>query len=318
MSPLQAREKDTHAASRVVDIDGHRLVLTELESPAWAKAAASKADLLTYYLDVADELLPFLRGRPSSVVRRVDDGLEHWIFDRSAGSGLPAWIPKCQARPEFSGGTVEAAVVNGRATLAHLVNAGCLAFHPWSATSQFADRPDQMLFDVDPTEIAFREVRNAALLLRDLLARYRIRSWVKTTGGRGLHVMVPLRAVHSFEDVRAVAALIARAARTREPKLFTFETRRSRRRGRILVDVECNRSGASLVSPFSVKPDSGLVSTPLEWSDLERALYPEDFPLGTVQARAGQIARPFRDFFDDAQSLEQALDTVEARERRRA
>jgi bifunctional non-homologous end joining protein LigD len=320
MSVIQAREGDAPptGTSRVVDIDGHRLVLTELEGPAWVDAAASKAELLTYYLDVADEMLPFLRGRPSSVVRRVDDGLQQWVFDRSAGSGVPSWISRCQVRPEFSVGPVEAVAIDNRAALAHLVNAGCLAFHPWSATCQVPDRPDQMLFDVDPTEIAFREVRNAALLIRDLLARQRIRAWVKTSGGRGLHVMVPLRPMHSFDEVRAAAEFIARAARAREPKLFTFEKRRSRRRGRILVDVERNRSGSSLVSPFSVKPESGLVSTPLAWPELERAIYPEDFPLPTVSARAVQLGLPLRDFFEEPQSLEGLLQGVEARARRRA
>jgi bifunctional non-homologous end joining protein LigD len=302
----------------VVDIDGHRLVLSDLEAPAWPDATVSKADLLTYYLDIADEVLPFLRGRPTSVVRRAEDTLQRWVFDRSAGRGVPPWVSRCQVRPDFAAAPVEAAVVDDRAALAYLVNAGCLGFHPWSATCQVADRPDQLLFDVDPTEIAFREVRNAALLLRDLLARHRIRSWVKTSGGRGLHVMVPLRATHSFEDVRAAAEFIARAARTREPKLFTFEKRRSRRRGRILVDVERNRSAASLASPFSVKPDSELVSTPLAWEDLERAVYPEDFPLATVRARAGQLGTPFRDFFEQPQSLEPLLAAATARERRRA
>jgi len=285
-----------NSTTRVMDVDGRRLILTDLETPAWPEAAVSKAELLTYYLGVADDLLALLRGRPSSVVRR-SEGLSSWIFDRNAGAGI---------------------VVEERAAIAQLVNAGCLGFHPWGATCQAADRPDVMLFDVDPTEIAFREVRNAALLLRDLLGRYQVRSWVKTSGGRGLHILVPLAPMHSFEDVHAAATLIARAARAREPKLFTFEVRRARRRGRILVDVERNRPGAALISAFSVKPESGLVSVPLEWTDLERAVYPEDFPVGAAQARVAEIRAPFRGLFDRPQSLEPLLDAVRARERRRA
>ena len=118
------------------------------------------------------------------------------------------------------------------------------------------DRPDRMVFNLDPTEIGFREVRQAALLVRDLLARHHVRSWVKTSGGSGLHVMVPLRPVHGFDEVRAAAAFIGRAARAREPKLFTGEVRPARRRGRIRIDVERNRAGAALVSAFSVRPTS--------------------------------------------------------------
>ena len=110
---------------------------------------------------------------------------------------------------------------------------------------------------------------------------------MKTSGGRGLHLLVPVRAVHSFDEIRSAASLIARTARTREPKLFSFEMRRSRRRGRILIDAERNRPGASLISPFSVKPESGLVSMPLQWAQLERAIYPEDYPV-----RAGRAGAP--------------------------
>ena len=281
------------ATVRLMDVDGRRLILSDSDAPAWPEATVSKAKLLNYYLGVADDLLVFLRGRPSSVVR-LHEGLTPWVFDRSGAGNIAE-----------------------RAHIAQLVNAGCLGFHPWSATCQAADRPDLMLFDVDPTEIAFREVRNAALLLRELLGRYQLRSWVKTSGGHGLHVLVPLAPSHSFEDVHAAASLIARAARTREPKLFTFEVRRSRRRGRILVDVERNRPGAALISPFSVKPDTGLVSTPLEWPDLERATYPEDFPLSSAQARVAEIGAPLRQFFDHPQSLDPVLEAVQARERRR-
>jgi DNA primase len=99
---------------------------------------------------------------------------------------------------------------------------------------------------------------------------------------------------------------------------MTFEVRRSRRRGRILVDVERNRAGAALISALSVKPESGLISAPLEWTDLERPVYPEDFPVTTAPDRLADMGAPFRGLFDHPQSLEQLLEAVQARERRRA
>ena len=304
--------------SRVLEIEGRRLILTDMESPAWSGSDVSRADLIAYYLEVADLVLPFLRNRPSGLMRRNPESLEGWMFDKGPGPTVPAWISRCSVREEFAPTPTERIVIDGPAALAALVNVGCLSFHPWASTCKVLDRPDQMLFDVDPTDIAFREVRNAALLVRDLLARYGIRSWVKTSGGRGMHVMVPLRPQHSFADVHAAAGLIARAARTREPKLFTFEMRRSRRRGRILVDIERNRMGAALVSPFSLRPESGLISAPLMWQHLERPMYPEDFTMRAAQERAAEIGEPFRDFHEHAQSLEPLLDAMRARQRRSA
>jgi|SRR5262245_5868559 len=328
-APQQADEETRHASrrpregipavtSRLLDIEGRRLVLTDVESPAWSGAPLSRADLLAYYLEVADLLLPFLQERPASVARRTDEGLDTWTFDRRPGRALPVWIARCQTREEGSLSVIEGLVVDSRAALAALVNAGCVSFHPWSSNCHALDRPDQMLFDVDPTEIAFREVRSAAMLLRELLARYGIRSWVKTSGGGGVHVMVPLHARYSFAEVHAAAALIARVARTREPKLFSFEVRRSRRRGRILVDIERNRMGVALMSPWSVRPDSGLISAPVEWSRLERPLYPEDFPMEASRGRLDELGAPLRDFFAQPQSLQTLLDAANGRRRRSA
>jgi bifunctional non-homologous end joining protein LigD len=171
------------------------------------------------------------------------------------------------------------------------------------------DRPDQLLFDLDPTEIAFREVRNAALLLRELLALYKVRAWVKTSGGRGVHVMVPLTPTHSFEQVRTAAELITRLARSREPSLFTLDMRRARRRGKILIDVHRNHRGATLVSPYCVREyAAATVSTPLEWAELERALYPEDFHVRNIQDRLARVGDPFASFFAQPQSLAPLLE----------
>ena len=204
-----------------LDIDGRRVRVADPDAPMWPGSSLTRADVLLYYLDVARELLPCLSRHPSSVMVRRAEGLEGWCFQRGLLPGLPAWIPRCRGWDELRMSSVECALVEERAALAHLVGAACLSFHPWNARAEALDRPDRMVFNLDPTDIGFREVRHAALLVRDLLARYHIRSWVKTSGGAGLHVMVPLRPGHGFAEVRAAAALVARAARAREPKLFT-------------------------------------------------------------------------------------------------
>jgi bifunctional non-homologous end joining protein LigD len=204
-----------------------------------------------------------------------------------------------------------------RAALVHLVNLGYISFHPWSCTVDAIDRPDQLLFDLDPTEIAFREVRNAALLVRELLGLYKIRAWVKTSGGRGLHVMVPLAPSYSFEQVRTAAETITRLARTREPSLFTLDMRRARRKGKILIDVHRNHRGATLVSPFSAREyTTATVSMPLEWPELERALYPEDFNVRNTRERLRRAGNPLAGFFTHPQSLAPLLEGGRARRAR--
>jgi bifunctional non-homologous end joining protein LigD len=301
---------DRVLGTRVLDVDGRRLILNHADEVLWKDDGLTKGDLVDYYLAMADHVLPFLAHRPVSVLRTPDAITGECSYQRTAPPGLPAWIATRRVRSEHAAlGYAEYLIGADRATLAYLVNLGALSFHPWSCTIDALDRPDQLLFDLDPTEIAFREVRNAALLLRELLALYKVRAWVKTSGGRGLHVMVPLTPTHSFEQVRTAAELVTRLARSREPSLFTLDMRRARRRGKILIDVHRNHRGATLVGPYCVREyAAATVSTPLEWPELERALYPEDFHVRNIQDRLARVGDPFASFFAQPQSLAPLLD----------
>ena len=300
--------------SRVLDIDNRRLLLTNPDLPLWPEETLTREDLIAYYLDVADRMLPFLRNRPLSLMRCPAGPEGDCVFQKTAPPGLPSWVSVRRIRGERTAvGYADYVIGSDRASLVYLVNLGTMSYHGWGCTVDGVDHPDQLLFDIDPTDIAFREVRNAALLVRDLLARHKIRSWVKTSGGRGLHVIVPLTPTHTFDQVLTAAATISRQARTREPSLFSFDMRRARRRGRILIDVHRNHRGATLISPYSVRHDSTRVSTPLEWSELERPIYPEDFHLKNTRDRLRRVADPFADLFSAPQSLAGLLERARAR-----
>jgi bifunctional non-homologous end joining protein LigD len=305
-------------STRLLDIDGRRLMLSGLDRELWPEAGLHKSDLVDYYLAMADHVLPYLAQRPLSLLRWVDGPGGECLYQKSAPPGLPPWIPTRRIRSEHAALGYSDHVVGGDlATLIYLVNLGCISHHPWSCTVDALDRPDQLLFDLDPTEIAFREVRNAAMLVRDLLAHFRLRSWVKTSGGGGLHVMVPLATVHSFDQVLTAAETITRMARTREPSLFTLDMRRARRRGKILIDVHRNHRGATLISPYSVREHPlATVSTPLEWAELERPLYPEDFHVKNIMERLRTHGDPLRTFRATRQQLAPMLESGRVRRAR--
>ena len=306
-------------STRVTEIDGRRFILTDLDRVLWPEEGLTKGNLIDYYLDIADVIRPFLVDRPLSLLRYADPaGSGDWIFQKTAPPGLPPWIPTRRIRTEHAAlGYSEYVVGGDRTALVYLTNLGCVSHHPWSSTVDALDRPDQMVFDLDPTEIAFREVRNAAMLIRELLGTFRLRTWVKTSGGSGLHLMVSLAPVHSFDQVLSAASLIMRMARTREPALFSLDMRRARRRGKILIDVHRNHRGATLISPYSVREHSGAtVSMPLEWPELERAVYPEDFHLKNARDRLSQKGDLLGDFFQHPQSLAPLLDAMRSRRAR--
>jgi bifunctional non-homologous end joining protein LigD len=301
--------------TRVAEVHGRRLILTHLDEVPWPEDGITKGELLDYYTEVAEHLLPFIANRPFSLQRAPDPHTGECVYQKTAPPGLPGWVPTRRVRSEHAAlGYADYVIGADLPALLYMLNLGFIAPHPWSCTVDALDRPDQLLFDLDPTEIAFREVRNAALLLRDLLALFRIRAWVKTSGGRGLHVMVPLAPIHSFEQLRSGAESIVRLARTREPRLFTLDMRRARRRGKILIDVHRNHRGATLVSPYGVREYAGAaVSAPLEWPELERALYPEELHIRNVPERLRRVGDPLASFFSHPQSLASLLDSGRAR-----
>lgn len=301
--------------TRVVDVHGRRLTLAHLDEVLWPEDGITKAELLDYYREVAGSVLSFVGRRPLSLQRAPDPQTGECLYQKTAPPGLPGWIPTRRLRGEQAAlGHADYVIGGDLPSLLHLVNLGFIALHPWSCTVDALDRPDELRFDLDPTEIAFREVRNAALLLRDLLGLFEVRAWVKTSGGRGLHVMVPLAPVHSFEQVRTAAETIVRLARAREPRLFSLDMRRSRRRGKILIDVHRNHRGATLIGAYGVREYVGAtVSTPLEWAELERPLYPEDFHLRNLVERLRRVGDPLATFFRDPQSLAPLLEVGRTR-----
>jgi len=305
-------------ASRMLELDGRRLLLNNVDTPVWPDAGISKAELIDYYLDVADQVLPFFTNRPLSLLRCPDDAAGDCVYQKTAPMGLPTWVATRRIRTEHAAlGYAEYVVGTDRAALVYLLNLGYISHHPWSSTVEAIDRPDMLLFDLDPTEIAFREVRNAAMLVRDLLMTFKVRSWVKTSGGAGLHVMAPLAPVHGFDQVLAAAEAIVRMARQREPSLFTLDMRRARRRGKILIDVHRNHRGATLVAPYAVREYPGApVSTPLEWQELERGIYPQDFHLRNIRERLARIGDPLARFPTTQQTLTALLESGRSRRAR--
>ncbi|PYM95611.1 MAG: hypothetical protein DME08_15435 [Candidatus Rokuibacteriota bacterium] len=265
-------------STRVAEVDERRILFANTETLLWPEANISKGDLIDYYVELAGVVLPFLALRPLSLLRCPDGVAGECVYQKTAPPGLPQWIPTRRVRSDQAAlGYAEYVIGSERAALAYLVNLGYTSFHPWACLVDAVDRPDLMLFDLDPTEIAFREVRNAALLVRSLLAGFKIRSWVKTSGGAGVHVIVPLDPVYSFEQTLTAASTI----------------------------------------PYAVREYPGApVATPLEWSDLERSVYPEDFHFHNVRERLRQRGDPLRGLFAERQSLAPLLEGGRARRAR--
>ena len=267
---------------------GQRSVhLTNLRKPFWPELGITKGDLLQYYVDVSGALVPHLRDRAMVMKRYPNGAAGDFFFMKRAPSPRPDWIRTCSIEHE-SGNVIDFPMVQDLPALLWVVNLGCIDLNQWYARCDDTDRPDYLHFDLDPVKGAtFAQVREAALILKGTLDSLKMPSYPKTTGSRGIHVYVPIVRGPTQKDVWSVAKTISISLAGAHPRLLTAEYRVSRRpTERVLVDYNQNAWGRTLASVYSVRPHpSAAVSTPVEWTEIERGLAIEDFRIDNVPAR---------------------------------
>lgn len=248
----------------------------------------TKADVAAYYRAVAPRLLPFLRDRPVTL-ERLPDGLgagKPHFWQKHTPDSYPAWVPRVELATE-RGEPVKYVLVNDTPTLLFLVNQGALTFHPWLSRLGDLDRPDVVLFDLDPGPAPFADVVAVA---KAVLAELGSRAVVKTSGKSGLHVLVPWREGGGFDAARAWAGEVAARVAAALPDTATTDIRKAKRGGRVYLDVMQNARGHHAVPPYVLRPVPGAtVSTPLRRAELKAGLDPARFTLRTVPARLARL-----------------------------
>jgi bifunctional non-homologous end joining protein LigD len=261
--------------------------LSHLDKLFFPDDGISKGDLIAYYRDIAPRIIPYLRDRPL-VMGRYPDGITgQGIVQKNAGRQFPAWITRAQVPKR--GGAVSHVVCDSPATLVYLANQACVELHVFLSHLGALDRPDQLVFDFDPPDNSgFPEACRHVLDLRELLEdELGLTAYVKTTGGKGLHVHVPLRPEDDFDAVRDFARAAATVLASRSPHQLTLEPRKDARGQRIYLDVMRDAYAQTVIAPYAVRARPGApVATPLHWAEVQRAdLSPRQFTLRTIADR---------------------------------
>jgi bifunctional non-homologous end joining protein LigD len=241
----------------------------ELFPESGAGPAVTKLDLARYYEAVASVMLPHLRDRPVNM-QRFPDGIEKSAFyEKKVPSHFPDFVRTVEV--DTSDGSQRQVVVSDARTLVYLAQQACITPHTWLSRSDDLERPDQLVFDLDPSVPGLPAVRKATRLVGELLDDLGLTSVLKTTGSRGYHVVVPLSRRETFDDVRTFARQVARVLVDREPDLLTLEARKIKRGDRVLVDIQRNAYGQTAVPPYAVRARPGApVATPITWDELSR------------------------------------------------
>ena len=291
-----------------VTVGGITVPITHPDKVLFPADGITKADLARYYADAAESMLPWLRDRPITMVR-YPDGLDgQRFFQKNAPAYFPDWIRRVRVGKE--GGEVEHAVCDNPATLVYLANQACIEIHMFTSRVDKLDAPDQMVFDFDPPDAnRFADVRRAALWARDLLdGELGLTSFVRTSGGRGLHVHVGLNRRSDFEEVREFAHRVGEVLARRHPDAITVEQRKDKRGDRIYADVMRNAYAQTVVASYGVRARPGApVATLLSWAEVEDdSLEPGRFTMATIRARLDDGAGPWAGFTNSRHGLGEA------------
>ncbi|HEX8951200.1 MAG TPA: non-homologous end-joining DNA ligase [Polyangia bacterium] len=282
-----ARRLIPEAGDALVELDGKRVKLTNLDKPFWP--GITKGDLIQYYVDVAAWLLPHLHDRAMVMKRYPHGAAGEFFFMKRAPSPRPDWI-ETVAIDHGSAGVIDFPIVQDVPSLMWCINLGCIDLNQWYARKDDPDRPDYVHFDLDPGDAPFAAVKETALLLDETLRGLGMSTFVKTSGSKGVHVYVPIKRGPEQAAVWTFAKTVAVEIAKKYSKLMTAVYVRARRPpGRVLVDYNQNRWGATLASIYSVRPTpEASVSTPVTWKELPKVEI-ADFTLKNVPARLRKL-----------------------------
>lgn len=288
--------------------------LTSADRVLDPQSGTTKGDLFDYYGRIAPVLVPHLRNRPFTLKRWPYGIHGEAYFQKQAPRGMPDWIPTRRFTTHPRGGgarEVDFPLVNSREALLWMVQMNCVDMNAWYSRVDKPQRPDFVLFDLDPPDGEFRLAMRAAHLLREALEGLELRSHVKTSGSEGIHVLVPITRRFTFPETHRFAELVSKQLAAENPGVITTEWLKRKRVG-VLIDYHQNGAGKTIASAYSVRPKPATpVSTPIRWDELTPRLDPGRFTMDAVLRRVEREGDLFEPVLRGGQSLGAALRRLE-------
>jgi bifunctional non-homologous end joining protein LigD len=286
---------------------GRRVISTSSEDRVvFPRDGITKGEVIEYYRRIAPFMIPHVRKRRLTLQRFQPDIDAEPVFQKGIPKHFPEWIPRVEA-PKH-GGSVTHVVCDNAETLVYIANQGCLTPHVGLQRIDRNEYPDQMIFDLDPASDDFEIVRDTAFKMRELLDTLGLVSFLRTTGSRGLHLVLPLDRKIAFDDVRATARSIAEEMERRYPDQVTTEFLKKNRGSRLFLDVNRNGTAQTAVPAFAVRAKDGApVAMPITWDELnDTKLHARSFTIRNACERMEAIEDPWKGFAKQAQSLRTA------------
>ncbi|WP_119792343.1 DNA ligase D [Flavobacterium anhuiense] len=263
------------------------LHLTNQNKVYFPKDGITKGDIIHYYNEVSELILPYLKDRPESM-NRFPNGIDSPSFYQKDVDvdKIPKWLKTKKVFSESNNADIDYLICNNKETLLYMANLGCIEMNPWNSTIKHIQNPDWLVIDLDPAKDDFKQVVQTALVVKEVLDELETQCLCKTSGASGLHIYIPLGAKYDYDSIKILGELIAKEVQSRLPDITSIERSIKKRKNKLYIDFLQNRRGQTLAAPYSVRPKPGAtVSTPLEWSEVNEKLHPSQFTIKNVLKR---------------------------------
>lgn len=300
---LNAKEE-----TQLKQLSGHSLKFTNLSKLYWPEEGITKRDMLNYYYQVAEFILPHLKDRPQSLNRFPNGISGNSFYQKDVKGKAPEWI-KTFPYTNSEGEDKEYLVGSDDATLLWMASLGCIEMNPWFSRVDSPDNPDYCVIDLDPDKNTFDQVIEAAQEVKKVLDELKVPSFPKTSGSTGMHVYIPLGAKYTYDQSQLFARLLVNIVHHRIPGFTSVERMISNREGKMYLDFLQNRPGATIASVYSLRPKSGAtVSMPLHWDEVKKGIKMSDFTIHNAIARLKSEGDTFKDVLGEGIDLEKVLE----------
>ena len=305
------KPEDVHFEKAVKPVipDG-RVAFTNLKKLFWPEEGYTKEDVIAYYRDVAEVILPYLKDRPQSLYRTPSGIIGKGFFQKNVREIAPDWVETVELTGS-DGQKIEYLLCQDEDTLLYMANLGCIEINPWSSSLPQLENPDFMIFDLDPVDVDMSDVVRLALDFKRVFDQLSIPAYCKTSGSRGLHLYVPVRLCYTYAQVQNFVKLIELYIHSKNRQITSLERSPAARQGKIYLDYLQNAKGKTMASVYSIRPRPGApVSTPLSWDELHPGLDPGKFTLRTMRRRLERKGDLWQNIFKQRVDMQKVLNSL--------
>ena len=291
--------------------DIKKIKITNVDKVFWEQENITKGDVFDYYNEMAEYILPYIIDRPQSLYRTPDGIAKEGFFQKNVEGMVPDWIKTRRIKSKSTGETIEYLLCQNKETLIYMVNLGCIEINPWSSRVGQINNPDYIIFDLDPNDTSLENLIVVAKKIKEQLDNLGLKGYLKTSGGKGLHIFVSVKPHYTYNQTKKISYFISEAVNKALPEITSLERSREKRKGKIYLDFLQNVKGKTMTCVYSLRPKKGAtVSTPLEWDELTSEFNTMDYNIKTIRERVKLKGDLWKNFFEDAIDLKIILDKI--------